>query len=232
MEDRPRRSCSLSSTRCGTPCRRAAPRAPAGRRCHEPPPSPRALVGRGRRDPGGLAGRLARAADRGRPRLADPVLRSGLGRRPAGRAGPAAPGRGRGGGRHERLRLGPPRERRGARRRVRARRRSSSARSCWRSARWSSSPAPPSVAGAAPRGRPGPASSPRSGPTCPAWIIAAAVGLVVLVVLGSNGWRETPDGWVSRRLELERPAGPRRDRLEHRRPATSRRRSPTSPACR
>ena len=32
-----------------------------------------------------------------------------------------------------------------------------------------------------------------------------------------------------RRLELERPAGPRRDRLEHRRPATSRPRSPTSP---
>ena len=31
----------------------------------------------------------------------------------------------------------------------------------------------------------------------PAWIVAAAVGLVVLSVLGSNGWRETPDGMVS-----------------------------------
>ena len=31
----------------------------------------------------------------------------------------------------------------------------------------------------------------------PAWIIAAATGLVVLVVLGGNGWSKTPDGWVS-----------------------------------
>jgi hypothetical protein len=31
----------------------------------------------------------------------------------------------------------------------------------------------------------------------PAWIVAAAVGLVVLAVLGSNGWRETADGMVS-----------------------------------
>ena len=31
----------------------------------------------------------------------------------------------------------------------------------------------------------------------PAWIIAAATGLVVLVVLGVNGWSKTPDGWVS-----------------------------------
>ncbi len=30
-----------------------------------------------------------------------------------------------------------------------------------------------------------------------AWIVAAAVGLVVLVVLGSNGWVETRQGWVS-----------------------------------
>jgi hypothetical protein len=31
----------------------------------------------------------------------------------------------------------------------------------------------------------------------PAWIVAGVVGLVVLSVLGSNGWRETPDGMVS-----------------------------------
>ncbi len=31
----------------------------------------------------------------------------------------------------------------------------------------------------------------------PAWIVAAATGLVVLLVLGSNGWVETPNGWVS-----------------------------------
>ena len=31
----------------------------------------------------------------------------------------------------------------------------------------------------------------------PAWIIAAAIGLVVLAVLGINGWSRTPDGWVS-----------------------------------
>ncbi|MEO8437799.1 MAG: hypothetical protein ABI562_05010, partial [Chloroflexota bacterium] len=31
----------------------------------------------------------------------------------------------------------------------------------------------------------------------PAWIVAAATGLAVLAVLGSNGWRMTPDGWVS-----------------------------------
>lgn len=31
----------------------------------------------------------------------------------------------------------------------------------------------------------------------PAWIVAAAVGAVVLLVLGSNGWAETENGWVS-----------------------------------
>jgi len=31
----------------------------------------------------------------------------------------------------------------------------------------------------------------------PAWIVATAVGLMVLLVLGTNGWVETPDGWVS-----------------------------------
>ena len=31
----------------------------------------------------------------------------------------------------------------------------------------------------------------------PAWIVAAVVGLVVLSILGSNGWRQTPDGIVS-----------------------------------
>ncbi len=31
----------------------------------------------------------------------------------------------------------------------------------------------------------------------PAWIVAAAVGVVVLVVLGSNGWVKTETGWVS-----------------------------------
>jgi hypothetical protein len=30
-----------------------------------------------------------------------------------------------------------------------------------------------------------------------AWIVAAATGLLVLLVLGSNGWVETQDGWVS-----------------------------------
>ncbi len=31
----------------------------------------------------------------------------------------------------------------------------------------------------------------------PAWLIAAAVGSLVAVVLFGNGWHETPDGWVS-----------------------------------
>jgi hypothetical protein len=31
----------------------------------------------------------------------------------------------------------------------------------------------------------------------PAWIIGAAIALVVLLILGVNGWRETPDGFVS-----------------------------------
>jgi len=31
----------------------------------------------------------------------------------------------------------------------------------------------------------------------PAWIVAAAAGLAVLAVLMSNGWHETPDGWVA-----------------------------------
>ncbi len=31
----------------------------------------------------------------------------------------------------------------------------------------------------------------------PAWIIAVAIGSVVLAVLGLNGWSRTPDGWVS-----------------------------------
>ncbi|MBA2300052.1 MAG: hypothetical protein H0W22_04680, partial [Chloroflexi bacterium] len=31
----------------------------------------------------------------------------------------------------------------------------------------------------------------------PAWIVAGVVGLVVLYVLGANGWRETPQGYVS-----------------------------------
>ena len=30
-----------------------------------------------------------------------------------------------------------------------------------------------------------------------AWLIAAAVGSLVAIVLFGNGWRETPDGWVS-----------------------------------
>jgi hypothetical protein len=30
-----------------------------------------------------------------------------------------------------------------------------------------------------------------------AWIIAIAIGLFVLLILGSNGWNRTPDGWVS-----------------------------------
>ncbi|HET7168863.1 MAG TPA: DUF2298 domain-containing protein [Candidatus Limnocylindrales bacterium] len=31
----------------------------------------------------------------------------------------------------------------------------------------------------------------------PAWIVASAVGLLILSILGSNGWRQTPDGIVS-----------------------------------
>jgi hypothetical protein len=31
----------------------------------------------------------------------------------------------------------------------------------------------------------------------PAWIVASAIGVVVLAVLLSNGWNETPNGWVS-----------------------------------
>jgi hypothetical protein len=31
----------------------------------------------------------------------------------------------------------------------------------------------------------------------PAWVVAGVVGLGVLFILGSNGWRETPDGMVS-----------------------------------
>ena len=48
-----------------------------------------------------------------------------------------------------------------------------------------------------------------------AWLLALAVGSLVAIVLFGNGWRETPDGWVSGWLGLERPARPRRDRLEH-----------------
>ena len=31
----------------------------------------------------------------------------------------------------------------------------------------------------------------------PAWYLAFAIGVIVFVVLFSNGWHETPDGWVS-----------------------------------
>ncbi|MFL5673846.1 MAG: hypothetical protein ACJ779_02475, partial [Chloroflexota bacterium] len=31
----------------------------------------------------------------------------------------------------------------------------------------------------------------------PAWIVGAAAGVAVLVVLGLNGWHQTPDGWVA-----------------------------------
>ncbi len=31
----------------------------------------------------------------------------------------------------------------------------------------------------------------------PAWVVAGIVGVIVLSILGSNGWRETPDGMVS-----------------------------------
>jgi hypothetical protein len=31
----------------------------------------------------------------------------------------------------------------------------------------------------------------------PAWMIATVIGVVVLAVLGINGWSRTPDGWVS-----------------------------------
>ena len=178
------------------------------------------------RHPGGARGRLARAADRGRPRLAVPVLRPWLGRHPAGRPGPAAARCGRGGGRDQRLRLGPPRERRRAGRRVRAgldHRRPC----CWRSA--------VVVAGSVIDGsrhspaRPAPGSWPRCEPTRPAWIVAAATGLVVLVVLGATAGRRRPTAgspaagtgatsWSTWRSARASP------------PATSRPRSRTSPA--
>ena len=67
--------------------------------------------------------------------------------------------------RDQRLRLGPPRERRRPHRRVRARLDHRQRGRCWRSAAWSSSPIRHRWLAPAPRARPGPASSPRSGPT-------------------------------------------------------------------
>ena len=166
------------------------------------------------RHPGGRLDRLARAADRGRPGLAGPLLRPRLGRHPADRPGPATPRCGRCGVRDQRLRLGPPRERRGARRRVRARldrrqraaagarlarRRSGSVIDGWRRS----------------RARPAPGSSAALRADRPAWIIAAATGLVVARRPGRQRLVEDARRLGQRRLELERPAGPRRDRLEH-----------------
>ena len=50
----------------------------------------------------------------------------------------------------------------------------------------------------------------------PAWLVAAATSLVVLGIFWTNGWVLGPGRLGHRRLELERPARPRRDRLEHR----------------
>ena len=224
------RACSLSSTRCGTPCRRARRARRPGRRCDDAAAEPARPPGRGRRDPGGLADRLAGATDRGRPRLADPLLRPGLGRHPARGPGPATPRGGRCRVRDQRLRLGPPRERRGPRRRVRARldhreRGAAGARLPGRRR------PPPSMAGAPPAPDAGPASSPRSGPTSrpgsspppSAWSSlrssASTAGRrrpmagSVAAGTGATCWSTSPSARASR-------------------PATSRRRCPTSPACR
>ena len=65
----------------------------------------------------------------------------------------------------------------------------------------------------------------------PAWIVAAAAGLAVLVVLGSNGWHETPDGWVAAAGTGATSSSTSRSARASP-PATSRPRSPTSPAFR
>ena len=106
------------------------------------------------------------------------------------------PGRRRGGRRHEHLRVGAPRERRGSGRPGSGARRSSSARSSWPRRPWSSRSS--AIAGWRRCTRPtraGVVAALRD--DAPAWIVAAAAGLAVLVVLGSNGWHETPDGWVA-----------------------------------
>ena len=76
-------------------------------------------------------------------------------------------------------------------------------------------------------------------PTRPTWLVAAVVAPARRGSSCSrNGWRETPRRLDLRRLELERPAGPRRDRVEHRpwqlpaRGALLRRRAPDLPLVR
>ena len=91
---------------------RPAVEPPADRRCRpaptrRPPSRIGAVALADRRRRGSSPGSLP--LDRDRPRLADPLLRPGLGRRPARRPGPAGPGRGRRRDRHQRLRLGAPR---------------------------------------------------------------------------------------------------------------------------
>ena len=47
------------------------------------------------------------------------------------------------------------------------------------------------------------------------WLVAAVVATLVGFVLFANGWRAGRRRLGLRRLGLERPAGPRRDRVEH-----------------
>ena len=146
--------------------------------------------------------------------LADPVLRAGLGRHPADRAGPARPGRDRRRDRHERLRLVAPRERRrpgdrlrsgvGHRQRGHPRIRLGRRRAD-----------PPSLAGADPAAdRSGHRGRPPGGCTG----LDHRHGDRPRGVRRPDGQRLARDGQRlgQRRLELERPPRPRRDRLEHR----------------
>ena len=113
-----------------------------------------------------------------RPRLAVPVRRSGLGHRPARRAGPAGPGPGRRRGRRERVPVGPPRRPRRARRRVRAGRRSPRRHPVDRRRHPGPRRRPPSVAGTRrPVRRVAGIRRLDPRPTRAAWLIAAVVGL-------------------------------------------------------
>ncbi len=198
-----------------------------------PSPPPAIAIGAGRApDPRRRRDRrLARPADVDRPRLADPVLRPGLGRHPAGRPRPADAGRGRRGDRHQRLRLGPPRERRRAADRVRARRRSSSARSSSPRGVARRRQRPPPMAGAAP------SADPRRHRACPAadapaWIVAVAAGLAVArrPRAATAGTRRPTAGSRAAGTGATCSSTSRSARAS--RPATSRPRSPTSPASR
>ena len=187
--------CSLSSSRCAT--RRRAPSPP-------------------RRGVPCLASSRGPAATAVRPGLADAVRRPGLDHRPPRRPGSADARRGRGGHRPERLHVRARRQPRRAGDRVRPPGRHRLGAAPGHRVR---RPRHESAIDGWPRspGRPEPAWPTAWRADRPAWTVAAATSLVILAIFWTNGWVQGPDGWVTRRLELERPARPRRDRLEHRR---------------